>query len=1256
MGVVYEAWDKKRAAQVALKTLPGLDPRSLYLFKNEFRFLADVSHPNLAALYELFSNEGQWYFTMEYVGGVHLLEYVQPAWQSDLMGPRSGSFGPETLTFTPGSELPTERFESVLRDGGRIEERSSARVPCDMDRVRASLSQLARALLALHGAGVVHRDLKPSNIKVTPEGRLVVLDFGLAAHTAGARFGEMSEHAEIVGTIAYMSPEQASGGRVTEAADWYAVGVMVYEALAGRRPFEGVTHQVLLDKRQFEAPRVPLGGDIPGLWTQICAGLLARDPARRMQGAELLALLESDTKPATPTRSAERIFVGRETHLSLLREAFAASETNIPSLVFIHGKSGIGKTSLVERFLTALAARSRVVVLPGRCYERESMPYKAFDSVVDSMARYLAALPRHEAAELTPRDASALAQVFPVLRQVETIANAPQRSTQVLDQHELRRKAFAALRELVARLGDRRRVVIYIDDLQWGDVDSAALLREILRPPDAPAFLFIGAYRSEYEGRSPALDALLTGIPDGPGLERRDVFLGPLGADETRSLAELLLSDRSPEARNSSQRIEEVARECEGSPYLLQEIAAGSEFDSSADNTEDTTPPPSASDRERSAGLTLDSVLYKRIAALPADPRALLETVAVSVRPLGEREALQSAGIQTQNPRVLVALRAARLIRGAGGGEIEPYHDRVRETVLAHMQPAALAQCHLRLAAALESSMGEGSAADAEAAAVHFEGAGEKDKASQYYSAAADSASVALAFKHAAELCQRALELSSSTGESRRRLVVRLAEALGNAGRGPEAARAWREAASGAAEPEVFELERKEAYWFASSGHVDEGREALLKMLRRVKVRIPGTVGWIVGIVLSEIQLMLRGMRFHERSESEIARVELERIDTYWDATRSFGMIDVPTAIYLIPRCLLLALHAGEPGRIARVLALHHIGSSALRSPDGREASKRRAAFAALVERTNVPYLQGMFRFSEGMVGFLQGQWVESLRLLQEAERVFTQECAGAAWELASVRVFSLWNLLYSGQYMELTRLAPIWSQEGADRGDLYQAISIASAHQAFCELVADRPDKALNVMDESLQRWTQRDYNVQLAIAIYMRAWIYLYRGMPAEALEILAREWPHLKKHHYPRLSGVRQWLFFARAQNVLALARTMADPRAALRTAEHDARKLEADYVPFANSMARLIRAGCAALRGDKPNALALLEKAAAELDAADMAMMAAAARRRIGELAGGSSGQALIDASEAAMRAEGVRNPARLAAVFASGFSS
>ena len=149
--------------------------------------------------------------------------------------------------------------------------------------------------------------------------------------------------------------------------------------------------------------------------------------------------------------------------------------------------------------------------------------------------------------------------------------------------------------------------------------------------------------------------------------------------------------------------------------------------------------------------------------------------------------------------------------------------------------------------------------------------------------------------------------------------------------------------------------------------------------------------------------------------------------------------------------------------------------------------------------------------------------------------------------------------------------------------------------------------------------------------------------------------REWPLLQKNHYLRVSGTRQWLYSARAQSALALACGMVNPAALIRSAERDARKLEGDDTLFARALAGLIRAGCAATRLDTGSAIALLEKAIVACDAAEMAMIAAAARHRLGELTGGEPGRALMEQSELAMRAEGVVDPPRMTAMFANGFS-
>src|SRR5207248_3355763 len=128
---------------------------------------------------------------------------------------------------------------------------------------------------------------------------------------------------------------------------------------------------------------------------------------------------------------------------------------------------------------------------------RESVPFKALDTLIDALAGYLRALPAEEAGLLLPDDLGALVQVFPVLQRVEVVARAAGKPPARLDEQQIRQRAFGALRALLGRLSRRAPVVWFIGDLQWGDADSAAALFEVLRPPEAPGLLLLGSYRSD---------------------------------------------------------------------------------------------------------------------------------------------------------------------------------------------------------------------------------------------------------------------------------------------------------------------------------------------------------------------------------------------------------------------------------------------------------------------------------------------------------------------------------------------------------------------------------------------------------------------------------------------------------------------------------------------------------------------------------------------------------------------------------------
>ena len=242
MGVVYRAFDCERGETIALKTMRKVDPVALYRFKHEFRTLADLSHPNLVSLYELIAVGNLWFFTMELIDGIDFISFVSRSpMQSEELDLAAHGWSDIRTSTPPG--CPTR--DDVHRD---------APLPLTMGRLRWAMRQLAEGVHALHEAGKLHRDIKPTNVLVTEAGRVVLLDFGLAADLE--RSGSLQNpEGHIVGTISYMSPEQASDLLISPASDWYSVGVMLYQALTGRLPHEGRAAEILRKKTTLDPPQ-----------------------------------------------------------------------------------------------------------------------------------------------------------------------------------------------------------------------------------------------------------------------------------------------------------------------------------------------------------------------------------------------------------------------------------------------------------------------------------------------------------------------------------------------------------------------------------------------------------------------------------------------------------------------------------------------------------------------------------------------------------------------------------------------------------------------------------------------------------------------------------------------------------------------------------------------------------------------------------------------------------------------------------------
>ncbi len=751
MGIVFEAMDTVRGGPVALKTLHRLDPARIYQLKYEFRRLADVAHPNLVTLHELFCDDDRWFFTMERIHGVPFDEWARP--------------------------------------GGAP----------DHDRLRGALAGLAQGVQAIHGAGWLHCDLTPSNVLVEPSGRVRVLDFGLVAKLHDTDLAP--EASPLMGTPLYMSPERAAGAEAAAADDWWAVGVMLFQSLTGTLPFPEHApapspEDTVPDPKRF-APSSPT--DL----TRLCRGLLAPEPARRSGWSAFATFLEDGAEESDPGDPPldDTPLLGRERELAVLTNALRATLDGQPRMVSVQGLSGMGKTALTQHFL-ADARENAALVFEGRCYEQETVPYKALDGLVDQLSAHLCRLPASQSAAVLPSGAGALARIFPVLGRVVGIGEAP--APQFANAEELREAAFTALKELLARLAAQDRVVVFVDDAQWGDADSAAALRVVLEPPDTPALLFLASFRSDEATDNPFVRALV---------QRRTQILelAPLSEAQVKQLVDTLRPGTDP----SSAHV--IARESAGNPLLVRELVAA----------------PPGSSRP-----SLSTALLGRAAKLGTTSQRLLQSLAVAGHPIPRATALAAAKIAEADGAV-ARLRSARLVRTRRIDDqpyLETYHDRIRETLVESLSCDLRRRQHRELA----DAYAETAPANHEALTEHLLGAADVNAASPHAELAGDTAAGALGFDRAALFFDIALR-SPGDKAATHSLEARYGAALSNAGRSRDAAEAFLRGARCGDGLERLDLEYRAAAEMVSSGDRAQGVERLRKVLEDLGVAFPRT-------------------------------------------------------------------------------------------------------------------------------------------------------------------------------------------------------------------------------------------------------------------------------------------------------------------------------------------------------------------------------------------------------------------------------
>ena len=1172
MGVVYEAFDREQRAPIALKMMRSSSGDAVLRLKTEFRSLRDVRHPGLVRLGELFVERNGCFFTMELVDGVDLLEHVwnHAAW------PRRK----QRTTVADRRPTAPAHVDRTVWDADTLR----LEVLFDEPRLRAALRQVAEALAALHAAGKVHRDVKPTNVLVTEQGRAVLLDFGLVAEK-----GDPIAVGLIEGTIEYMAPEQAAGAPARAPADLYAVGAVLYEALTGRPPFTGDPIDVITDKRAHDplAPSLLFSGTPPDL-EELCMQLLARDPGKRPSAAVVAAALADGgpgaTRPFPKLELApEVVFVGRTAELRALHQAFDDARDR-PIAMLVSGESGLGKSALMRQFAQELRAREPdALVFSGRCHAHESVPFRAFDGVADAMSRYLLALPPDDRDDLLPRDTAGLARLFRVF---ERLSPADHASGTGLDVRVRRRRAFAALRELLVNLAGRGPLALVIDDLQWFDADSQLLFEAVLGNTPPP-LLLAGMVRPVRR----AVEQLRTGIR-ALGLELRELTLPPMSDAEAAELAGQLLP---PGAGADELAAARIAATSKGSPLFVEQIIA------------------SVRSGKRVGG-SLDEVVWDRLGVLEPNVRAVLDLVCTADVALDRATIARAAAIQrTELADAVSQLEELRLVRTTGARRqdlIEPYHDQVRQATRARLTPEQLHRRHRLLAEVLEKRM-----APPWLVFHHWIAANAPERAVPHAIEAAVGSQHELAARRVARLCETALELLPADHPARRHLCRALAVALANAGRGVDAAAWYLEAARESEGMEAVELKRLAGDHLLRSGRLDEGLPVLREVLAAVGFELPSSPRRALAQLLwrrARLRVFGRPRTRPGAIDDERARM---RTDVCLSTATSLAIVDTIAGASLQAQAMLEALPLGDPHRTAQALALE-VGYAAI---GGRRAAAHTAAAIADAERAaaaaGTAEPKALCTWMRGMASYLDGRFKDARLELDAAARLYAETCPGHVWEQAQAEMFAAWACSHLGDLRELTNRVAEVERVARWHDDRYTQTQVCSGNSVLPPLAADRPDAARERVDNAVALWPQQGFHIQHALAFSAHLEVDLYQqaaDRDAGWRRVLAT-WPAIDRSMLLRVQHIKMFFLDYRARAALA-----AGGREQIDDAEACARKVLKEGASWPDGLARARLAAVAAARGDAAGAATSLRQAIAELGAAGLALHAASATLRLASL--------------------------------------
>jgi serine/threonine protein kinase/tetratricopeptide (TPR) repeat protein len=818
MGIVYRAEHAETGRQVALKTVLVPDETLLQSIRREIHALARLQHPGIVPILEEGLEEGVPWYAMELLEGVTLRRFASYATQGPTATDEPVA---SSSAWWTASVQDKQVASSALERLGPPEGRGRAGRG-GLEVVLGLVRRLCSPLAFLHGEGVVHRDLKPDNVFVRPDGRPVLMDFGIVSRFGGELSREELEvGGKLFGTVAYMAPEQGRGEFVDARADLYSLGCILYELVTGRPPFVGESLLHVL-RQHFKAEPVPpsrLAADMPAGLEALILQLLAKEPHKRLGHAgavaEALGRLGApgDAPAEEPPAKAYLYrprFVGREQPLAELMERLEQTGARRGGLVLIGGESGVGKTRLAMELASA-AHRREVRVLTGECVPGAASGERRAASEEQTSSSGLAALPESARApslrsdrspslaaaagplhalrrplqavadrcrELGPTEterllggrAATLARYEPALRALPGLEALPEPEELSTDAAPLR--VFHALCETFAALAEARPLLLVLDDLQWADELTLGFVGFLVQGGhlEGKAWLLVGTYRSEEAGARGWLEPLEAGA----ALRLR---LGRLEQGAVRSLVGDMLALPEPDERF----VQALARHAEGNAFFIAEylrtaVAEGLLFRDRAGRwrlaEQDEAQGQAGGYQVLPLPRSIHELVGRRLQGLPLEARGLAEAAAVLGRET-DGGLVQAVSALADEPyfEALDELFRRQVLEASGPERVRFLHDQLREVALEGIAAERLRGLHRVAATSIETRGG----AEEKAAGLahHWERAGEELRAAHFWTEAGHQALTAYAVEEAGTTLDHAVGLlgAEPPAESRKDLI-----------------------------------------------------------------------------------------------------------------------------------------------------------------------------------------------------------------------------------------------------------------------------------------------------------------------------------------------------------------------------------------------------------------------------------------------------------------------------------------------------